>query len=892
MLTLDHLQCELATNPLGIDTALPRLSWRATSSRRGAQQRACHILAASSPELLRADRADLWDSGQLPIGVSPLVPWGGAPLGSAARVWWKVRAWDETGVVSPFSAPAWFETALLDPADWRAEWIGFPGAPANRALCFRASFTIAQPVVRARAWVCGLGWHEFTLNGHKPDTRVLDPAQTDVSKRILYTTHDLTPFVVQGENVAAALVGSGWDAPPRLLAQIAITLADGTTHWVLTGRQGEGGTMWRVAQSAIVENSVFDGEVFDARLEIPGWNLPQAHPAVPFDYTHFPGAMRVPAPGGRLVAQMVEPIVVTADRAPEAITEPRPGVYVFDFGQNFAGWAALRVRADAGRAITLRYAEVLREDGCVNQDNLRSARARDVYIARGGGEECWEPRFTYHGFRYVQVEGLPVPPDAATLTGRVVRSGMAECGDFSCSDPFINRLHSAIQWTERSNLIGIPTDCPQRNERMGWLNDMTARTEELLCNFDAARLLSKWVGDIADAQSSDGAITDTAPYRWGSQPADPVSVSYLLIPWMLYVRYGDGRTMERHYSGLRAWVDYLTRRAHASIVEYSYYGDWASPIGQSRPDSIGDGAVALHTPGALVSTAHYAWSIRLLARIARALGYTADADTCTRLLETVRAAFHARFYDAATGGYGTNNQACNAIALFCDLAPPEAVARVVGNLVEDVLHRSSAHVTTGNLATKYLMEVLAAHGKSDAALALLLQESYPSWGYMLANGATTIWERWELNTSGGMNSHNHPMYGAVGAWLYRWLAGLQVDEEAVGCSHLHIRPIFAPQLQFAAARLDTVRGRVECGWARKNEGALTLDVTLPIGCHADLHLPEAILTGAVSEGGTVIWQQGTPAMLPDGIGSVTRDADGLHIRLLAGTYHFRLPANT
>jgi alpha-L-rhamnosidase len=424
-----------------------------------------------------------------------------------------------------------------------------------------------------------------------------------------------------------------------------------------------------------------------------------------------------------------------------------------------------------------------------------------------------------------------------------VRSAVPDRGDFACSHPLLNRIHALVRWTEESNLHGIPTDCPQRNERMGWLNDLAARSEELVHNFDVTRLLEKFVADIADAQDPrSGSVSDTVPFHWGRQPADPVSVAWLLIPWLLYQHNGDTRVLAQHYDGFRGWVDHLTAQATDGIVRFSRYGDWAPPAEEAVAGSIGSGAISAKTPGELISTAYYFYAARLFAGIAGALGRADDQARYSALADRVRAAFHRTFWHEASDGYGSGNQACNSIALYLDLVPTELRARVVAALVREVA-RHDYHLTTGNLCTKYLLEVLSAEGHAEAAVAIATQTSYPGWGWMLANGATTLWERWEHLTGGGMNSHNHPMLGSVGAWLYRWVAGLAIAEpRGSGSAHFLMRPPFVGTVTSARAALPTPWGRAAIAWDRGG-GTLRVDLEVPWNCTATVLLPD----GAVHE---------------------------------------------
>ncbi|RPJ37112.1 MAG: hypothetical protein EHM21_18420, partial [Chloroflexi bacterium] len=500
--------------------------------------------------------------------------------GSGQRCWWKTRTWDSEGRPGPFSEPAWFEMGLLSPSDWQANWIGFPGAWPGKALYFRCDFQLEKAVRRARIYMVGLGWSELWLNGQRVNDRVLDPPQSNYTRRVLYSTDAVEDKLRPGDNTIGVVCGNGWYGTARLLLQMNVEYQDGAT--VTISSKGSHWERWLVSSGPVRENSVFDGEVYDARLEDTGWCMPGSPGG------NWLAASNAEGPGSRLAAAALEPIRVVDTLRAKAITQPRPGVYVFDLGQNIAGWARLRVRGTEGQRVSLRFAESLYPDGTINQENLRGALAEDVYILKGQGEETWEPRFTYHGFRYIQVEGYPGSPTAEEVEGRVVRSAVESCGEFSCSSELFNRIHKMIRQTEAANLHSLPTDCPQRDERMGWLNDMAARTEEALYNFNLARLLSKWTADIEDEQDPNtGAITDTAPFRWGRRPADPVSVCYLLIPWLLYVHFGDTHTMAGRYAGMKAWVDFLTSRADDGIVEYSYYGDWAPPVRYGLDGSMG-----------------------------------------------------------------------------------------------------------------------------------------------------------------------------------------------------------------------------------------------------------------------------------------------------------------
>lgn len=826
-----ELRCEYEANPLGLHEPRPRLSWRMACEGCPPPQSAYQILAAHSPEDLHKDRGTLWDSGRVRSARSHAVVYGGPPLRSREAVFWKVRVWDEDGKATAYSTVASFEMALLHGHDWQADWIGWPGGRPGRAVYLRCGIDLPGLPSRARLYITALGFYEVFVNGVFPGGR-LQPAVTDTGRRILYHVHDVTGCLSAGKNFLAAVVGNGWHGRPSLLCQLEADYEDGRRLIFCSGRH-PGQPTWFAAGGPVRENSIFDGESYDARLEEAGWacvadgggqNGPRGKLWMP--------ACVVPGPAGVLRAQRVEAVSVVRSLPPAAETEPRPGVRVFDFGTNHSGWAGLSVLGQEGTAVRMKYAELLHADGTVSQENLRTAAAEDCYILQGAATvESWEPRFTYHGYRYVQVEGDPSLPAKCHVVSRVARSGLARRGSFACSHALLNRIHEMVVGTEEANLHGIPTDCPQRDERMGWLNDMAARSEELIYNFDAALLLEKFVDDISDTQDPvTGAIADTAPFHWGFRPADPVAIAYLLIPHLLHAHYGDTRCMERHFDGMTRWIEYLWRRTSDGILEYSHFGDWAPPSAQGITGSEGCGAISAETPGALVSTAFLHRSLSLAARMAVALDRSRDARTFkSRSFEVVEA-FHRHFWNPVVHGYGSGNQACNALALDFGLVPDHLCGEVVAALAADIRAHAD-HLTTGNLATKSLLEVLSEHGHEELALALATQTTYPSWGFMLERGATTLWERWEELSGTGMNSHNHPMFGSIGSWFYRHVAGLRFATPDQHGLVVEICPPRLPGIEWAEAGVETVHGPVVVRWRREPRG-ICVHCEVPWNCSA------------------------------------------------------------
>jgi alpha-L-rhamnosidase len=832
------LLCENRVDPLGIDKRQPQFSWRMDSSALCLRQAAYQILVASSPNLLQEDGAvDLWDSGRVLSRQNVNVIYQGKTLKSRQRAFWKVRIWPNEESPGVYSSVATFEMALLEKTDWNVRWIGWPAGAPGKAAYFRSSFRLDALPERARLYVSGLGYYEVYVNGQRQGDSVLEPAYTDISQLVPYRTYDITPSLVIGENVLAAVVGSGWHSRSIFLAQLEVETKDG---WCMVAGTASPSKVpaWLVATGPIIFNSLFDGEIYDARKEKHEWTVAACDLNSESDRAdRWKLACFVSAPEGCLRALSIDPIKVIKTLKPVSVRKIDSGVYLFDFGQNHAGWCRLQVRGDAGTQITMRYAENLGPDGTVDQENLRGAAATDVYIMKGEGLETWEPRFTYHGYRYVQVEGLSGEKPEESLVSCVVRSSLPFRADFDCSDRLLNQIHQLVRWTEESNLHGVPTDCPQRDERMGWLNDLAARSEELIYNFDCARFLKKFVGDIARAQDPNtGAISDTVPFHWGCQPADPVSVCYLLIPWLLFQHHGDRNILEEHYEGFGRWVNFLGSQAVEEIVSYSYYGDWAPPAHESDPAHGESSPISQNTPGDLVSTAFYFYTTTLMARLAQRLHRTKDAAKYKILAQKIRNAFHRRFWNKELQGYGTGNQACNALALYVDLVPADLRAEVVCALVRDVKEHDY-HLTTGNLCSKYLLEVLAQEGCFETAFLVATQTTYPSWGFMIESGATTLWERWEKLTGGGMNSHNHPMLGAVGSWLYRWVAGLRLAEPGE-TPHFEVQPPVCDQLTHAQAFLQTLWGIASVSWKRKGN-ILNVSVVIPWNCTGTIRLPSS-----------------------------------------------------
>jgi len=830
-MNVTELKCEYAFNPIGLDIPRPQFSWKIVSEKRGIIQTTYQLIVKTSQELVNQDSI-IWDSGKVISQKSAGIVYNGPELESRKRYFWQVKIWDSKNKLASQSEIAFFEMGLLRPSDWQALWIGCPASWTGRVLYFRRAFSIKANVKRARIYISGLGYYVLYINGKRIGDHVLDPGTTDYSKRILYATYDIDDFLLK-KNAIGVMVGPGWYGVPKLRLQAEILYEDESEEVFSTCWDPYDN--WLVSTGPTISSSIFDGETYDAREEKTGWNLPESILDGNSRSCQWINAVVTDAPGGEMVSQLQEPIKVIETLRPVLARQPSEGMFVFDTGRNLAGWASLKVQGAEGTKIKLKFSESLNTDGTVNQDNLRSACAEDTYILKGNGIEEWEPSFTYHGFRYIQVEGFPSNPSGDEIMVKVIRSAVSHTGKFNCSNELLNRINQMVCSTEASNLHSIPTDCPQRDERMGWLNDMTVRIEQAIYNFDLSRFYSKWIQDIKDTQASDGTITDTAPFRWGFRPADPVSASYLLTAIKSYEFYGNESIIRNHFSGMKAWVDYLQSRTEDGIVNYSYWGDWSPPEEFGTPGSIGSGAVSRHTPGKLISTGYLYYCAKIISQMASIIGNPEDETHYQKLSMATAKAFNNEWWDEKSGGYGSNNQACNSFALFLGLVEKENLNRVVRNLVDDV-EKHNYHLTTGNLCTKYLLEMLSEHGYNEIAFKIATKESYPGWGYMLANGATTLWERWENKTGGEMNSHNHPMMGSIGSWLYKYILGILPDIQFPGFEKFKIKPRVFSDLSFADGEFQSVKGLIKIAW-RKESGTIFLDVTIPGNSIACVYIP-------------------------------------------------------
>jgi alpha-L-rhamnosidase len=1007
-----QLRCNYQTNPLGIDTPQPHLSWQSDNTQRNWQQSAYQIFVATRPELAAAGKADVWDSGRQNSAASVDIPYAGPALDSRQRYFWSVTVWDAQGHSYPTLHPAWWEMGLLHQSDWSATWInsadhsrelaaglhwvwlghtdalhaaphttatfrrvldlqqlplraslavvargeisvsvngqlvdhkkgwasfdstdltgafhlgsnevqivvttlapsktfaglkgstaetvpaGFaarlsltspggalqtlnagddwegtagspsdtqdgkqaswapaavvadlndprmgddPGLPLQPATLLRNDFQLAKPIREARLYVTAAGSYRMSIDGHRVGETDLTPDFTDYRVRFAYQTYDVTALLHPGSNTLGAILGDGWFASPMtwmgsrvfpgpraLLAQLEIVFTDGSRQTISTSPN------WKTSTSPILSSEIYAGEHYDARLEQPGWDTPAFHAAA------WSSAAVEPAPAAAVSAQIDSPVHQTGTVHPIHLQKLANGDWVFDMGQNMVGWTTLHVLGPAGATVKLRFAERLLPDGSIYTENLRNAEATDVYTLRGGGPETFTPHFTYHGFRYVQVSGLPNAPTLATLTGDVLNSlDSNPTGRLETSSTILNRMWSLGIWGQRGNFVSIPSDCPQRDERLGWTGDAGVFWRTGSYNFDTAAFSAKYTQDLVDAQTAEGAFPDVAPNLLHNIGAPGWGDAGVIVPYTAWLQYGDRSLIDQHWQAMQHWMDFIASSNPNYLREKnvgSNYSDWLAP----DP----------HSSSTLVDTAYWAILAHMMQQMAVATGR--DPAPYAELYDHIRSAYQ-KAYLAADGTVTPATQTDDLLTLYAGLAPDSLRSTIADHLVADI-HAHQNHLTTGFLGTPFLLFVLSDNGHTDTAYDLLLQQTYPSWGYMVSKGATTWWERWNGDTGDpSMNSYNHYSFGSVMAWVYRDTVGIDTSLTAPGFQHLLLHPHFTPQLSFAHGEYDSVYGRIVSSWRRTPAGTIAWTITLPANTSASVTLEDKSGTTHVVEVGS------------------------------------------
>ena len=854
-LEVTDLRCERSVSPLDVDERNPLLSWQISSSKPDTKQLAYQIVVAKSRVDLRQGIL-MWDTGKIHSDESIWHAYSGPPLESRGQYFWKVRVWTNQQDRYLESPVANWEMGLLDTSDWIASWISAPrvhdwkrfvaeraarwkkegiGQPrqTDPASYLRKNFSVARKVVKARVYVTGLGYYELFLNGRKVGNHVLDPAFTRYDKRVLYEDYDMTEELKQGVNVLAANLVDGWynmhslatwgfdkaawRQPPTLLCQLEISYSDGTRETILSDDS------WLSHPSPTVFTSIRQGETYDARKEVRGWANDQAN------LTSWVPARKVSGPIGRLRSQSLPPIRVIDELKPLKITEPKPGVYVLDFGRNIAGWVKIYLsQTQRGNKLSLKHAEKLDHNGLCDQADLekhmRQSRFElDEYICAGRAIESWHPRFTYHGFQYVEVHGVRNKSDLENFRAQVLHTDFASAGRFTSSSELLNKVQEITLNAFVGNFHGYPTDCPHR-EKNGWTGDAHLAAQSGLLNYNSASSYAKWIQDILEDQDEKGQLSCIVPTAgWGRFGYNGLAwdSAFILIPWYTYVYTGEKRILERNYEGFKKYFDFVEKHKSNNWITNFGLGDW------SPPHSKNSGKV--NTPPVLTSTAYFFYNAVLLSKMAAILDKPDEESYYRERAAMIQDAFLQNFYKH--GLVGNGSQTSYASALYHGLIPEGERSLVLAELLK-AIERTGGHIDTGILGAKYLMRCLSEAGRSDVAYAIASKTSFPSWGYMVQQGASTLWERWD-----GLGSQNHIMFGDISAWFYEYLAGIQPDIENPGFKHFFVKPFLPHSLDSVCASHRSPYGLIESSW-EQDELGVEFSVTVPANSSATFICPD------------------------------------------------------
>jgi len=840
-LTATRLLTENENDPISIDIKTPRFSWQiAAGTAKSVLQSAYQIKVYTA-----ADNKLIWNSNKVTGSQSLYVPYNGPALTSRSAYVWQVMIWDNKGHASPWSKKATWRMGLLSPSDWKATWIGpgYAGDTVNKpSPMFRKGITLNKTVKSAFAYITAHGLYEAQINGAKIGDAYLTPGWTSYHKRLQYQAYDVTKMLVKGQNAIGAKVGSGWyrstlvSSPNHygkdvgLLFQLEVTYSDGTHETIVSDGS------WKSATGELRYAEIYNGAIIDARLVQKDWAKPG------FNDSQWT-AVKVQNYGKEnLVATYNEPVKKHETfKALKVITTPK-GEKVIDFGQNLVGWVQLKANGKAGDSIKLSHTEVLDKAGNFYIENLRGAKAQNVYILKGSGDEYFEPQFTWQGFRYIKVEGITGDLNLDNFTAVAVYSDMEPAGVFTTSNPMLNQLQHNIQWGQKGNFLDVPTDCPQRDERLGWTGDAQVFSRTASFNMNVHNFFAKWLKDVAADQNSDGSIPHIIPDVFKQNDGENGGATgwsdvATVVPWNMYLAYGDKELLQNQYPSMKAWVDYMQKKAKNNLWNTGWhFGDWLF----YSVDNDLDGTSAI-TSKYLIAQCFYAYSTQLLINAANALGNKVDADHYTLLLQQIKAAY-VNEYVTPNGLISSDTQTAYTLALAFDMLPEQLREQAAGRLANNIT-RYGNHLTTGFLGTPYLCFALSRFGYADVAYKLLLQETYPSWLYPIKMGATTIWERWDgIKPDGSfetptMNSYNHYAYGAIGDWMYRVTSGIDTDPDGPGYKKIIIKPTVGGKLTYANASYQTPYGKLTSNW--KIEGdTFNLDVEVPANTTATVYVPD------------------------------------------------------
>jgi len=849
--TIKNLRCEMLNNPLGIDAPQPRFSWQLQSNERNVTQTSYQIIVSSTEQKLKADNGDVWNSGTINDNKSLLINYSGKALQSATKYFWKVKVLTNKGEAIA-NETVFFSTGLLNAVDWKAKWIGYDKASAwdsvttwsrLSARYLRKEFKTTAPIKRATVYITGLGMYELYINGKKIGDQVLAPNPTDYRKSFFYNAHDVTTIIKNGDNAIATVLGNGRFFTmrqnyktykintfgfPKLLLQLEIEYADGTKKIVVSDGS------WKLnVNGPIRTNNEYDGEEYDATKEFAGWNN------IDFDDSKWMKPEMGNAPAGKIAAQPAEPMKEMKTINPLSIKNIGDGKYILDMGQNFSGWIKLKnINGKRGEQITLKFAESLKANGELFTANLRDAKVTDVYTLKGNGNESWHPTFVYHGFRYVEASGFSTVPTINNFEGTLVYDDLETTGSFETSNATINAIYKNAWWGIASDYKGMPIDCPQRNERQPWLGDRAVGEQGESFVFDNAKLYAKWMDDIEQSQTAEGSIPDVAPAFWNYY-SDNITwpATYITITNNLYNQFGDIKPVLKHYASMKKWMWYMKNKYLVNdIMTKDKYGDWCVPPESLQLIHAKDSSRL--TDGKLIATAYYYKLLSIMQRFAKLTNNNDDVKEYAALSDKIRMAFQKEFYNPQQKYYSNNTVTANLLPLYFGICPDSLKDIIVERIYNKIHVDNNDHISTGLIGTQYLMRGLSEYGNKNLAFSLASNTTYPSWGYMVANGATTIWELWNGNTADpNMNSQNHVMLlGDLLTWYYENLAGIRTDKTDVGFKKIIMKPSLPDGLAFVNATYKSVYGEIKCNW-KKSHDVFEWNITIPANTSATIYLP-------------------------------------------------------
>lgn len=889
-LTFEKLLCDFSVLPDNIDHGKPAFSWIVKGSKRNASQAAFRITVATSVQHLKEGNPDMWDSGLKMSDESLHHRYAGKPLESNTVYFWQVFVRDNQGH-ELLSTIQRFETSLLHQYEWKASWIGTGPArvqlPAKgffmdakeekdmpdtithngRSLLLRKSMNIdTNGIKTARAFVSGLGFYELFVNGQKVGNYKLNPAKTNYTKEVLFDAYELKDFFQQGENVLGIHLGNGWYNPykkwwkeyrmqwfghKKAILQIHLEYEDGRKEIILSDDS------WKTHPGPVLYNCIYDGEIYDAREELSRWNMPD------YDDSQWQAAVTMQAPGGEMRSQRLQAMEIVEVKKPVRSWSVHKDTLLYDMGQNYTGSIQIKLKGKAGSKVHLRFAEDIYDNGRLDITSNERAAAKAEYILKGEDEEIYEPRFTYYGYQYAEItfEGDPIV--VTDVQGLVIHSNMPQSGQFSCSHDLINKIHHATVWSQKSNSIGYPMDCPQRDERLGWLGDVQVSAEQAMFNFDMSLFFGNWLTGIRKNQDeSTGDIPIISPRPYIKDEGVEWSSTYLIMVWQHYLYYGDKRILEEHYGAMKRYLDFLGKISTQNIVPNGWIGDWGSMVKgwkEGQPVSV--------------STAFYYYNAITLEKVAGVLGRSKDQIQFARLAQSIQASYNQKFFDANHNDYNDGSQMANAFPLYLGLQPNERTPSILRNLVHDIVVNNDTHLTTGVLGTKYMIDALSMYDRSDIAWALATQTTYPSWHAMMQK-YNTMCEFWTMK-----QSKNHVMMGSIDAWFYKELAGIRMKEAYPAFGQFIIRPYFADGLDFVNASFESIRGTISASW-RKADGSYFVNVTIPFNTQAEIVLPK--------HAKAVLLCDGAEPSDVDGILSKDENGNEWVIRAGSGSYQFEI----